>query len=298
MNNLAAFGLDEISLLDIIFINIYPTYLTNVRATCKLFHSRINSLIPKLYQRWVVDLPLNIIKQDTEQWKFKDLIICSLTMSPVPDSMKLKRKDELIINALSKGYSEDECLQYMRVYLDMNYRGRHNMSKILYLSYKRGYKLITNLFRDSRWDIYHKLFSSLFEGTAFQLEDIGDESEVIENLLYHPLMSIDEYMFLLKLCLTAQPESHIGFKLGLEAALFDENEVNCYYLIGYFLTLHVERTKLVNYLSSMNIVATIPGNKTFVEFFNNHTIDLYNDLDSVINTPGYLNSLCTYRPEK
>lgn len=301
MDNLYAFGLVQKEHLDIIFVNIHPVYLTSIRSTCKLFQDRVDAIIPHLYQKWVVNLPLHTIRKDTEKWKFKELVVCSLNMFPVPESRKLKRKDRVLVNALLNGYSEEECLQYIGdENIGISYSGEfHIVTEILFLAYKYDYKQLINEVKGKGFDIYRKLFSSLFQETNFERDDEeADISETIEQLLDHPHVSLDTYLSLLKICLSVEPGPHTDFILGLEAETFDEEEGNAYYPIGYFLALHVERTKLTSFLSSLGITANIPGNKTFHQFYNNHTIDSYTDLNSVTNIHGYAICVAIYRPHK
>lgn len=299
MDNLTAFGLNEPSLLDIIFVNIHPVYLVNIRKTCKLFHDRVKNIIPQLYQKWVVNIPLNKIRKDTQKWKFKELITCSLIMTPVPESMKLTRRDRILVNALLKRYPEDECLQYVDSKVNVSYTGKFfTTTEVLFLAYKYGYKSIVNSYANELWSLHPRLFSCLFEGTVFELHDDDALSEVMEELLTHPHISIDEYMHLLKICLNEETGTNNDFILGLEAVEFDEDEGNAYYLIGYFLALHVERNKLMTYLTDMEIRANIPSNKANYQFYNNFTIDSYSNLESITNLRGYASCLSIYNPQK
>jgi len=305
MENLTAFGLNEISILDIIFTYIHPVHITNVRATCKLFYNRVTNIIPALYQKWVVDLPQNEIKDRTKDWKFDKLIIYSLIMSPVPESLQLPRKERLLVNALLKHYPEEECLQYAQIGTCFSYCKFTNLDEALFLAFKLGYQsiidhlrngILNSYFRATFNECYHNIFNAYFRGMPLKPEENIDIGETMDKLLEHPHISMDTYLDMLKICLTLQVEEHSHFISGLQAQTLNEEYESFYYSIGYFLALYVERNKLNQFLTDLKITVNIPGNKAAYQFYTNHSIDSWIGLESIPNMRGFINSLALYRP--
>jgi len=147
LSNLYSMGLNELSILDDICLHIHPVYLTSFRLTCKLFEQRVKFNIAKLYQRWVINLPLETIKIDTAKWEFKHLINCALIINPTPESIHLdtRKYRRMIMNGMINGCEEDVCIQlFHAMYENLGIKWRdmylsHMGHNLIFLSWKYGY---------------------------------------------------------------------------------------------------------------------------------------------------------------
>jgi len=292
MENLTAFGLNEVSLLDNILLEISPMELQFIRCTCILFMERIHYLIPYLYRKWGVEKSIEDIRSETSAWKFESLVRCSLTYYPDTLSFQYGMLDRLCIYALKHGYSEAKCISYYRdVHLDRGNFTYHN--EVKFLAWKRGYKILLNLCPFSL--VEDSIYKSYFEKSELRLSvNVIDKVEqFIEQIQFNPHVSIEDYAGIISTCVSYIDVMKVDLIRGLEASVYDELDANYLYIAGYFLGCYLPELDL--------FTANLPKKKAPYKFLNHTAMKFWTDEDigDIKLTPFSLLplSLALYRPD-
>lgn len=287
-SNLHNMGLNEVAILDAIFINIHPVYLVPMRSICKLFKERIDSMIPNLYQKWVINLPLNIIHKDTKKWKLKHLIKCSLIMFPTPKSHKLRNNIQVIINSIITQCNEDMCISLFENMFFRKGKGLRTAPiyfimmnhDLIYLSWKYGYHKLrerysdamskTNFLGNNQFTFINRIYEAYFNKTSIDEYSSlpNNDNLLLVDALESKYIDMNEYCSIVELCLPVLDKSL--FVQGLEDQTYNVNGHGCYtYSSGYFLGSYLERSKLTKFLARNKIQVTIPINKEPYKIVNN-----------------------------
>lgn len=264
MENLYRMGLNDLPILENILVYVHPLYLYRIRRTCKLFDQAISSLTSRLYKEWVIDLPLEVIKAQTKNWKPQDLVKCALQIHPI-GSMKLlsdKEKEIAVENSLKRGEID---LSYFHI-INNNYWFMH---KCIYYIYKHGHKQMMDKLESQFYDSsYVSSFIEMLK-TCFQHPKSPRSTyfnaysgfEIINlYIIDSTCASIEEIFNLLEACFVnhGRESWKSDIKEGIEYKGDDIINFYDYKDLGHKLTYLFEPNKLSSLLDKFGIKVCIP----------------------------------------
>lgn len=161
----------------------YTTIPILVRVS-KLFRHIVEKLKFVLYSRWVERLLPGRIQKHLPTLTVKDLIHDTYLVHPTTKSLRIHNPVSLLLRALQKRYSEEECMSYaVAIELMHEDRGLSDLMNVSILAWKYGYISLLRM-------LYRKLeASALSILISFLLTDLGDNMG-----LHMPRMNIMIYI--------------------------------------------------------------------------------------------------------
>jgi len=263
LSNLYNMGLNELHILDTILLNIHPFHLWRIRITCKLFVEEIKNITYLLYQKWVVNLPLQQIKIDTRNWSPNKLVEFASHVHPIPSYHITNEKlmNSVVFNYLKLHYPE----YVINYYYDMS-SGYQNPITFLYYCWKYDYRSLRKKWMDNYPYFINHIMNNIYEAyfTHGFLRRYYIETEYMNkiiicgSLLNSTDIPPEDLINIIAMCLNYDIDdiAKRDLKEGIECQIHTGG--NIYKLIGYKLTIQFTKQQVQTLLNKLGIVATIP----------------------------------------